>query len=167
MQLRRRLPRNDDGSGCRQVGCGRWGWCDSQAQKCAPARHGGLKAGPTNPVNRTAAAVASLGHAGQESGDHLRQNLHLRRPPPPDTRRRRLPSDTRREGPTRCTKMCHLVGGGDGDRGARGQALTCTPRAEDGKLSSSGAVPLVGGSCFVAGAGRGRRFSAFWPRARV
>ena len=34
-------------------------------------------------------------------------------------------------------------------------------------MSSSGAVPLVGGSCFVAGAGRGRRFSAFGPRARV
>ena len=36
-----------------------------------------------------------------------------------------------------------------------------------GDVSSSGAVPSVGGSCFVAGAGRRRRFIALRPRARV
>ena len=35
------------------------------------------------------------------------------------------------------------------------------------RLTRSGAVSSVGGSCFVAGAGRRRRFSAFGPRARV
>ena len=34
-------------------------------------------------------------------------------------------------------------------------------------LSRSGAVSSVGGSCFVAGAGRRRRFVALRPRARV
>ena len=34
-------------------------------------------------------------------------------------------------------------------------------------MSSSGAVPFIGGSCFVAGAGRRRRFSALGPRARI
>ena len=34
-------------------------------------------------------------------------------------------------------------------------------------LTSSGAVPSVGGSCFVAGAGRRRQFVALRPRARV
>ena len=35
------------------------------------------------------------------------------------------------------------------------------------RMTSSGAVPSVGGSCFVAGAGRRRRFVALRPRARV
>ena len=35
------------------------------------------------------------------------------------------------------------------------------------RMSRSGAVPSVGGSCFVAGAGRRRRFVALRPRARV
>ena len=34
-------------------------------------------------------------------------------------------------------------------------------------VSRSGAVSSVGGSCFVAGAGRRRRFVALRPRARV
>ena len=61
MQLRRRLHRNDDGSGCRQVGCGRWGWCVSKAQKCAPARHRGFSAALINFENPTAAADAAVG----------------------------------------------------------------------------------------------------------
>ena len=40
-------------------------------------------------------------------------------------------------------------------------------KGEAACLSSSGAVPSVGGSCFVAGAGRRRRFIALRPRARV
>ena len=51
------------------------GCCEWRVRKCACACPGGLKAGPTNLVNRTAASVASLGRAGQESGDHLRQEL--------------------------------------------------------------------------------------------
>ena len=39
------------------------------------------------------------------------------------------------------------------------------PPATD--MTRSGAVPSVGGSCFVAGAGRRRRFVALRPRARV
>ena len=35
------------------------------------------------------------------------------------------------------------------------------------RMSRSGAVSSVGGSCFVAGAGRRRRFVALRPRARV
>ena len=34
-------------------------------------------------------------------------------------------------------------------------------------LSSPGAVPFVGGSCFVAGAGRWRRFSALGSWTRI
>ena len=34
-------------------------------------------------------------------------------------------------------------------------------------MSSSGAVPFIGGSCFVAGARRRRRFVALGPRARI
>ena len=50
---------------------------------------------------------------------------------------------------------------------ARGVPQLWWWRRRRGRLTRSGAVSSVGGSCFVAGAGRRRRFVALRPRARV
>ena len=79
----------------------------------------------------------------------------------------------------RCPGEAWGLGGSSAAQARVGKGPRCTPyavpvpasSARSGRpiphLSRSGAVPSVGGSCFVAGAGRRRRFVALRPRARV